>query len=123
MGRVFGSSGGGGGRGARAATRAGAFGGRAIVFRLHDGRPRPVEIQTGLTDFDHIEVTQGLAEGDTVLLLPSASLIASQEQFRERVQRIQGGSGLPGVQQQQRPQAGGSAQQQGSGGGRGRQSR
>jgi hypothetical protein len=110
--RVFGQGGGRDGRGARSATRAGAFGGSFIVFTLRHGEPAPLEIETGLTDFDNVEVTRGLAEGDTVLVLPSASLVAAQQQFRDRVQRMQGGGGLPGMQQQQpqqRPQGGGSA--------------
>jgi HlyD family secretion protein len=71
-----------------------------IVFVLRDGRPTPVPIGTGLTDLDYIEVTSGLGERDTVLLLPSASLLQSQREMRERFQRMTGG-GLPGVQQQQ----------------------
>ena len=74
-------------------------GGRFIVFVLRDGSPRPVEIQTGLTDLDYVEVLSGVEEGDTVLVLPSASLVASQEQVRERIQRMTGG-GIPGMQQQ-----------------------
>ena len=109
LGRVFGQSGGGrsSGSGGAGAT-GGAFGGTFIVFKTQAGRPVPVEIRTGLTDFDHVEVMQGLAEGDTVLVLPSASLLASQEEFRDRVQRMQGNSGLPGTQQQQtqRPASG-----------------
>jgi hypothetical protein len=118
-GRAGGWSGGGGGGGA-AGARAGAFGGSYIVFALRSGRPAPVEIQTGLTDLDHIEVTSGLAPGDTVLVLPSASLVNAQKEFRERVQRMQGGGGLPGMQQQQQQQrpAGG-----GSGGGQRSQAR
>ena len=56
-------------------------------------------IGTGLTDQDYIEVTRGLAEQDTVLVLPSASLVQSQQQFRQRFQNVTGG-GLPGVRQQ-----------------------
>jgi hypothetical protein len=82
-------SGGGGGR------RAGAFGGRYIVFALRGGTPAPVEIETGLTDLDHMEVVSGLAEGDTVLVLPSASLVNAQKEMRDRMQQR---SGLPGVQ-------------------------
>jgi len=74
-------------------------GGRFIVFVLRDGSPRPVEIQTGLSDLDYVEVLSGVEEGDTVLVLPSASLVASQEQVRERIQRMTGG-GIPGMQQQ-----------------------
>jgi len=71
-----------------------------IVFALRGGLPAAREIHTGLTDLDHIEVTGGLAEGDTVLVLPSASLLQQQREFRERFTRMSGG-GLPGVQQQQ----------------------
>ena len=70
-----------------------------IVFVLRGGRPVPTVIQTGLTDLDWIEVLAGVAPGDTVAVLPSASLVASQEEMRARIQRLTGG-GLPGVQQQ-----------------------
>jgi len=88
-------SGGGGGR------RNNASGGGAsyIVFVLRGGAPVPVAIRTGLTDQDYIEVTSGLTEHDTVLVLPSASLVQSQQQFRQRFQNVTGG-GLPGVRQQ-----------------------
>ncbi len=72
-----------------------------IVFLLRSGRPEPVMVRTGLTDLDYVEVLDGLSESDTVIVLPSASLVASQEQMRERIERMTGGSGLPGVQQQQ----------------------
>ncbi len=87
---------GGGGR------RSDASGGGAsyIVFALRGGAPVPVAIRTGLTDQDYIEVTSGLTEQDTVLVLPSASLVQSQQQFRQRFQNVTGG-GLPGVRQQQ----------------------
>jgi hypothetical protein len=70
-----------------------------IVFRLRSGGPGPVMVRTGLTDLDYVEVLDGLSESDTVIVLPSASLVASQEQMRERIERVTGG-GLPGVQQQ-----------------------
>jgi HlyD family secretion protein len=79
---------------------AGAMAGSFIVFAMRNGRPTPVPIRTGLTDLDYIEVLSGLSEQDTVLLLPSASLVQSQRDMRERVQRMTGG-GLPGVQQSQ----------------------
>ncbi|MGH9261844.1 MAG: hypothetical protein ACRD08_18455, partial [Acidimicrobiales bacterium] len=87
--------GGGAGRGPRQSD----FGGSYIVFALRDGKPTPLQIRTGLTDLDHVEVVSGLTEADTVLVMPSASLVTSQRDFRERVQRMSGG-GLPGVQQQ-----------------------
>ena len=70
-----------------------------IVFTLKDGKPTPVQIRTGLTDLDYIEVVSGLTEQDTVLVLPSASLVNSQRDMQQRMRNITGG-GLPGVQQQ-----------------------
>jgi HlyD family secretion protein len=71
-----------------------------IVFALKNGKPTPVQIRTGLTDLDYIEVVNGLSEGDTVLVLPSASLLNSQRDMQQRMKSITGG-GLPGLQQQQ----------------------
>ena len=107
LGKVFSrAGGGGGGRGGRTQSRAMAS--SYIVFTLRDGKPVPVEVRTGLTDLDYVEVLGGLGEGDKVLLLPSASLVNSQREMRERFQRMTGGGGLPGVQQQggQRPTSG-----------------
>ena len=42
----------------------------------------------------------GLVEKDTVLLLPSASLVQQQAEMRDRMQRFAGGA-VPGMQQQQ----------------------
>jgi len=90
-----------GGRGRRAAPNNNfMFGGSYIVFVLRDGQPTPVRIQTGVTDMDYSEVRSGLTERDTVLLLPSASLVASQAEMRDRMKRMAGG-GVPGMQQQQ----------------------
>jgi hypothetical protein len=72
------------------------MGGDYIVFVLRAGAPTPVLIRTGLTDLDYSEVVSGLAAGDTVLVLPSASLLASQEEFQRRISERAGG--LPGVQ-------------------------
>ena len=74
------------------------FGGNYIVFALRDGRPTPLRVRTGLTDMDYSEVVSGLGEKDTVLLLPSASLIQSQADMRDRMQRMAPG-GMPGMQQ------------------------
>ena len=99
---AMGGGGGGGGRGrrGRAGSSSGAssyqFGGRYIAFVMRDGRPRAVNVRTGLTDLDYSEVVSGLAPGDSVLVLPSASLVQSQQAFKERVQRFAGG-GLPGM--------------------------
>jgi HlyD family secretion protein len=74
------------------------FGGSYIVFVLRNGKPAPVRVRTGLTDMDYSEVVSGIGEKDTVLLLPSASLIQSQAEMRDRMQRF-AGSPVPGMQQ------------------------
>jgi HlyD family secretion protein len=79
-----------------------------IVFVLRKGKPTAVNVRTGLTDLDYIEVVSGLTEQDTVLVLPSASLLNAQRDMRDRMRSVTGG-GLPGLQQQPtggaRPQA------------------
>ncbi|MGH7594520.1 MAG: efflux RND transporter periplasmic adaptor subunit, partial [Gemmatimonadales bacterium] len=93
--------GGGAGRGGRGGRGRGghgggsdySFGGRYIVFAMKNGKAQPVYIQTGITDLDYSEVKTGLAEGDSVLMLPSASLVQSQQDLQQRMSR---NSGLPG---------------------------
>jgi HlyD family secretion protein len=110
--RAGGGAGGGGGPGGGGFRRAqGGDISSFIVFVLRKGQPTAVTVRTGLTDLDYIEVVSGLTEQDTVLVLPSASLLNAQRDMRERTQRMTGG-GLPGLQQQtpttgggQRPQA------------------
>jgi HlyD family secretion protein len=69
-----------------------------VVFALRGGRPVPVYIRTGLNDQDYVEVQSGLTDRDTVLILPTASLVQAQEQLRQRFQNVTGG-GLPGLRQ------------------------
>jgi HlyD family secretion protein len=89
------------GGGAPARRRVDAsFGGRYIVFVKRPGGAKAVWIRTGLTDLDYSEVVDGLQANDSVLILPSASLVQSQRESQERVNRITGGGGLPGMQQQ-----------------------
>ena len=104
-----GGGGGGGGQGGGGLRRNTAEASSYIVFTLKNGKPTPVQIRTGLTDLDYIEVVSGLTEQDTVLVLPSASLLNAQRDMQQRMRQVTGG-GLPGVQQQQpttpaRPQA------------------
>jgi HlyD family secretion protein len=92
-------------RGANA--RAGAGGAsRYIVFAKRGGQIVPLWIRTGLTDLDYSEVVSGLEPTDSVLLLPSASLVQSQADMKERMNRFTGGGAVPGMRQQQ-PAAGG----------------
>ena len=110
-GRARGAAGGRGAGGGRGASGRGQ-GGRSrspvsssyIVFVLRGGKIIPVSIRTGLSDQEYIEVASGLTETDSVLVLPSASLVQAQQQFRQRFQNVTGG-GLPGLKQQQAPSA------------------
>ena len=93
----------GGGRGGFGGQRGGSdfqFGGDYIVFVRKNGEPVPVYIRTGLTDLDYSEVVRGLTASDSVLVLPSASLVEQQELQRTRMTQMTGGGGLPGVNQQ-----------------------
>jgi HlyD family secretion protein len=92
-----------GGRGSRGQPQ--GPGSRYIVFVKRDGQPVPVWIRTGLTDGDYSEVTDGLKDSDSVLVLPSASLVQSQQDMRDRFTRVTGGGAVPGMQQQTQPAA------------------
>jgi HlyD family secretion protein len=87
-----------GGRGRRGQAQ--GLGSQYIVFVKRSGRPVPVWIRTGLTDMDYSEVLSGLTTSDSVLVLPSASLVQSQQDMRERFTRATGGGAVPGMQQQ-----------------------
>jgi HlyD family secretion protein len=89
----------GGGRGGSATQLRGnnyLFGGSYIVFVLRNGKPAPVPIRTGLTDLDYSEVASGLTDRDTVLVLPSASLVQQQQQAQEFQQRMRSNA-MPGM--------------------------
>lgn len=85
-------------------------GGRYIVFVERNGAPTPVWIRTGLSDLDYSEVLSGLTASDSVLVLPSASLVQSQQDMQNRIQRVTGGGGIPGMRQQSGPGAQGAPQ-------------
>lgn len=121
-GRSFGGGNGGGGAGGLGAGRQRGgndfqFGGDYIVFALRSGQPTPVYIRTGLTDLDYSEVVSGLTASDSVLVLPSASLVQSQQEAKNRAAAFGGGL-VPGTTAQpQTTRTGGGA---GGGGGGGR---
>ncbi len=92
---VVGGSSGGVGNGARGANDY-LLGGNYIVFVLRKGKPQPVPIRTGLTDLDYSEVVSGLGDADTVLILPSASLIAQQQESQAMQQRMRSNA-IPGM--------------------------
>jgi HlyD family secretion protein len=98
--RMGGSDGGDGRNASGSRTMDASSGGRYVVFVKRPDGAKPVWIRTGLTDLDYSEVVDGLAAGDSVLILPSASLVQSQQESRERAIRITGGGGVPGMQQE-----------------------
>jgi hypothetical protein len=51
-------------------------------------------------------VLDGLAVGDSIYVLPSASLVQSQQDMQRRVNQITGGGGVPGMRQQTTAPAG-----------------
>jgi len=93
--------------GGRVARTPQGMGARYIVFVNRGGKPTPVWIRTGLTDLDYSEVIEGLTASDSVLVLPSAGLVQSQQESRERMNRITGGGAVPGMQQQTTQPTGG----------------
>jgi HlyD family secretion protein len=72
-------------------------GGKLWVVVVQDGGRVPTPVQTGVTDLDRVEITGGIAEGARVLLLPSASLIETQQQIQNVASRR---GGIPGITQQ-----------------------
>jgi len=94
-------------------------GGRWIVFVQRGGKPTATWVRTGLTDLDYSEVLDGLNLGDSVYILPSASLVQSQQQFKQRITNLTGGGGLPGMRQPQGATGGGAGAAGGGGGGGG----
>jgi HlyD family secretion protein len=93
--RTGGAGGGGMGNGARGGNDF-MFGGDYIVFVLRGGKPQAVPIRTGLTDLDYSEVSSGLTQADTVLILPSASLAAQQQESQQMQQRMRSNA-IPGM--------------------------
>lgn len=70
-----------------------------VVFALRDGAIVPIPVLTGLTDWEYMEVLSGLENGDSVALLPTASLLRDQAALLARFQRFRGG-GVPGMRRQ-----------------------
>ena len=67
-----------------------------MVFLLAaDGNLQPREVVTGVRDWEVSEVIEGLRPGDEVVVLPSNSLLRSQQQMRDRYARR--ASALPGA--------------------------
>jgi HlyD family secretion protein len=89
------------GRGARGARErgAGALGlGRGLwVVALRESKQVPVQVETGITNLDRVEIKGGVAEGEQVLVLPTASLVELQQQVQDVASRR---GGIPGLTRQ-----------------------
>jgi HlyD family secretion protein len=72
------------------------LGGGLWVVAVRDGQRIPTAVETGITNLDRVEIAGGLAEGDQVLLLPTASLVEIQQQIQSVSSRR---SGIPGLTQ------------------------
>jgi HlyD family secretion protein len=83
------------------------LGGSFWVVVERKGALEAVPIVTGITDLDRVEVTKGLAEGESVLVLPSSSLVEAQERL-QNFMRSRGG--IPGMNQKSQETQGGSGQ-------------
>ena len=91
----------GGGRGGRAARGGGADVTRAstrdtrpaVVFVMGaDSIPKPRLVQMGLNDWDHTQVVTGVQEGDVLVVVGAAQLMAQQQEFQSRMMSRMGGN-------------------------------
>jgi HlyD family secretion protein len=82
-----GRTGGGGRPGSKSADDDFLFGGSYAVYVVRDSEIQAVSIKTGLTDFSNVAVLDGLHETDSVLILPTAGLMASQERWQNWARR------------------------------------
>jgi HlyD family secretion protein len=65
-----------------------------FVFTRQNRDIKVTPIKTGVTDLEWAEVRSGLSDKDTVLILPSQSLVQNIQDMQQRTQRV---AGLPGV--------------------------
>ena len=92
-----GESGEDGGGPRRGAGRDQRFGGNLWVVTSADpvAGPEIRKVRTGITDLDRVEIVDGLAESDSVLVLPSSHLVETQQDLQNFLNRR---IGIPGIQ-------------------------
>ena len=81
----------GGRQGGRGARNANAVNRTGLVFVTANGSYAPRVVRLGLASYDYTEVTAGIEEGETVVLLTSAQLQQQQQQQRDQIRARQGG--------------------------------
>ncbi len=67
---------------------------QAVVFVMADEQISPRQVMMGVQDWEFTEIVSGLQPGDEVVLLPSTSLLMSQQALRDRFSRF---SSIPGT--------------------------
>ena len=61
---------------------------------MADEQMEPRQVMMGVQDWEFTEIVSGLHPGDEVVLLPSTSLLMSQQALRDRFSRF---SSIPGT--------------------------
>ena len=65
----------------------------AVVFVMSvDSVPEPRLVQMGLNDWDHTQVVTGVQEGDVLVVVGAAQLMAQQQEFQARMMSRMGGN-------------------------------
>ena len=65
----------------------------AVVFVMNvDSVPEPRLVQMGLNDWDHTQVVTGVQEGDVLVVVGAAQLMAQQQEFQARMMSRMGGN-------------------------------
>ena len=65
--------------------------GNRLMHRTADGTLEPRPVRIGLSDWDYVQVVQGLEEGDEVAVIGAAQLQAQQDEFLQRIRDRRGG--------------------------------
>jgi HlyD family secretion protein len=69
----------------------------AVVFVLTaDSVPEPRLVQIGLNDWDHTQIVSGVEEGDVLVVVGAAQLLAQQQAYLDRMRERMGGSPFGG---------------------------
>lgn len=66
---------------------------KEVVFVQNEGKVRKQEVKTGISDFDHIEILKGLAEGDKIVTGPFLTLSKKLKDQDEVTEQKEGGGG------------------------------
>ncbi|MDZ7304169.1 MAG: efflux RND transporter periplasmic adaptor subunit [candidate division KSB1 bacterium] len=74
---------------------------RKFVLVKKDDRYVPRRIETGVSNYDFAEVTNGLEDGETVLIFSSSRAAADRQRMMDRMRSMSGFSGFSGSGQRQ----------------------